>query len=66
MAQIFAANDPQAMRTVKRIVRAGASLPAADALRLERELFPDLWAAVPHRDASSAFVARRNHRPQST
>jgi enoyl-CoA hydratase/carnithine racemase len=64
LAQQFAAHDPQAVRAVKRIARAGVSLPPEEAFALERGLFPDLWAAAPHREASSAFVARRNHQPR--
>jgi enoyl-CoA hydratase/carnithine racemase len=66
MARLFTANDPQAVRAVKRIVRAGEGLPPANTRRIECELFPDLWEAEPHREASSAFIARRNHRPQPT
>ncbi|HLE23051.1 MAG TPA: enoyl-CoA hydratase/isomerase family protein [Anaerolineales bacterium] len=64
IAQLFAAQDPAAVRAAKRIARAGSSLPPAEAFRLEREVFPELWAAAAHREASSAFVARRNHRPR--
>jgi enoyl-CoA hydratase len=64
MARLITANDPEAVQVVKQIARAGASLPPADALRLERELFPDLWAGEAHREASATFVARRNHRPK--
>ncbi|HMK08822.1 MAG TPA: enoyl-CoA hydratase/isomerase family protein [Anaerolineales bacterium] len=63
LAKQFAANDLEAVGTVKRILRAGVSLPLAEAARLEREAFPDLWAGAAHRLASAAFVARRNHRP---
>lgn len=64
MARLFASHDSQAVRAIKRIVRAGASLPPPQAMRLEREAFPDLWAAPPHLEASAAFVARMNHRPR--
>jgi enoyl-CoA hydratase len=63
MARLFASHAPQAVRAIKRIVRAGASLPLPQAIRLEREAFPDLWAAPPHLEASAAFLASRNHRP---
>jgi enoyl-CoA hydratase len=64
LAQEFAANDAQAVRAVKRIARAGIQLPTSEAMRLERESFPDLWAAPAHLQASAAFVAKRNHRPR--
>jgi enoyl-CoA hydratase/carnithine racemase len=63
LAKQFTANDPEAVRTIKRILRAGLTLTKAEALRLERETFPDLWAGAAHRLASAAFVTRRNHRP---
>jgi len=64
LAREIAAHDPQAVRTIKRIVQAASDLPPADALRFERAAFPDLWAAPAHLEASAEFVARRNHRPQ--
>ena len=64
LASHFASHDPEAVRTIKRILRAGVSLPIAEALHLERELFADLWAGAAHREASAAFVASRNHRPR--
>ena len=62
LAGQFAANDVDAVRAIKRILRAGVSLPMAEAMRLEREAFPELWAGAAHRLASAGFVARRNHR----
>jgi enoyl-CoA hydratase len=64
LAELLAANDIGAVRVAKSIIRAGVSLPPAEAARLERDLFADLWAAEAHREASAAFVARRNHRPR--
>ncbi len=64
LAQDFAANDAQTVQAVKRIARAASQLPPAEAMRVERETFPDLWAAPAHLEASAAFVAKRNHRPR--
>ncbi len=64
LAQDFAANDASTVRAVKRITRAASQLPPAEAMRIERETFPDLWAAPAHLKASAAFVARRNHHPR--
>jgi enoyl-CoA hydratase len=64
LARQMAAHDPAAVRTVKRVLRAGLAMPMAEALRLEREAFPDLWAGAAHRLASATFVASRNHRPR--
>ena len=66
LAWLFAAHDPAAVKAAKQVARAGARLPPAEAFRLEREVFPELWAAAAHREASSVFVARRNHRPHAT
>ena len=64
LAQDFAGNDAQAVRAVKRIAQAAVRLPGMEAMRIERETFPDLWAAPAHLQASAAFVAKRNHRPR--
>lgn len=56
--------DPHAVRAVKRIARAGVTLNPVEAMRLEQNAFPDLWAAHAHREASAAFLASRNHRPR--
>jgi enoyl-CoA hydratase/carnithine racemase len=65
LAQEFAANDPQTVRAVKRIAQAAIRLDPAEAMRHEREAFPDLWAAPAHLRASAAFVAKRNHQPRT-
>ena len=46
-ARSIAANDPGAVRAVKRFLRAGVAFPAAEASAAERDEFPDLWAAPP-------------------
>ncbi|HSB89960.1 MAG TPA: enoyl-CoA hydratase/isomerase family protein [Anaerolineales bacterium] len=64
LAGAITANDPAAVRAVKRFLRGGLTLPAAEAAAAERAEFPDLWAAPAHLEASASFVARRNHKPQ--
>jgi enoyl-CoA hydratase len=63
LAAAFARQDPQAVRAIKRLVRAGIELPPEEAAAAERAEFPDLWAAPAHLEASARFVARKNHRP---
>ena len=64
LAKTIAAGDPNAVRAVKRLLRAGLTLPPREAAIAERGEFPDLWAAPAHLEASASFVARRNHKPQ--
>lgn len=63
LASAFARQDPQAVRAIKRLVRAGVEMPPRQAAAAERAEFPDLWAAPAHLEASARFVARKNHRP---
>ncbi len=64
IATQIAAFDPAAVRAVKRALQEGLSQPLPQALATERALFPDLWAAPAHLDASTRFVSRRNHQPR--
>jgi enoyl-CoA hydratase len=59
LAEALVARDPAAVRAVKRLLRAGLTLPYPEAMQSEREEFPDRWASAAHRAASAAFVARR-------
>jgi enoyl-CoA hydratase len=63
LAEDFSRQDPQAVRAIKRLVRAGVELPPGQAAAAERAEFPDLWAAPAHLEASAKFLARKNHRP---
>jgi len=64
LAGVMAAHDPGAVRAVKRFLRAGVASSPAAAAAAERSEFPGLWAAPAHLEASAAFLARRNHKPQ--
>lgn len=55
-ADRLTAADPAAVRAVKELLQAGWERPYADALALERGLFPPLWAADAHVAAVRAFV----------
>lgn len=63
LAAAFVRQDPEAVRAIKRLVRAGIELPPGQAAEAERAEFPDLWAAPAHLEASARFVARKNHHP---
>jgi enoyl-CoA hydratase len=64
MAHDIASRDPQAVRSAKRLLQLGQRLPPAEALDAERALFPELWAAPAHLEASARFVSRKNHQPK--
>ncbi|HLC03587.1 MAG TPA: enoyl-CoA hydratase/isomerase family protein [Anaerolineales bacterium] len=63
LAETIVRQDPQAVRAIKRLARAGIELRPGQAAAAERAEFPDLWAAPAHLEASARFVARKNHRP---
>lgn len=58
----IAERDPQAVRSVKQLLQAGQRQTFSEALAEERSLFPELWAAPAHLEASDRFVSRKNHR----
>ncbi len=58
-AESFARQDPGAVRAVKKLLLAGLNLPPDEAAEVERDAFPDLWAAPAHLEASARFVARK-------
>ncbi len=62
LAEDIAAHDPEAVRSVKQLLRAGLTLAPEQALEEERSLFPALWAAPAHLEASTRFVSRKNGR----
>jgi enoyl-CoA hydratase/carnithine racemase len=65
LVRSFTRNDPAAIQAIKRILRAGISLPNGQAAEVERSEFPDLWAAPAHLKASAHFVSRKKHRGRS-
>lgn len=58
MARYIAEQPPDAVRGIKALLQAGLNHPYEDALKLERDLFPPLWAAEPHLRAVDAFLER--------
>jgi len=55
VAATIAANPPQAVKALKRLVR----LEANEAFAAEREAFAKLWATADHLEAVSAFLEKR-------
>jgi enoyl-CoA hydratase len=55
LAATIAANPPQAIRALKRLVR----LEAGEAFAEEREMLARLWATADHLEAVSAFLEKR-------
>jgi len=62
LATSFTRNDPLAVQAIKRILRAGLTLPPTEAAAAERSELPDLWAAPAHLKASESFVSRKKQR----
>ncbi len=62
LASSFTRHDPGAVRSIKRILRAGLTLAPVEAAAIERRELPNLWAAPAHIKASNGFVARKNQR----
>jgi enoyl-CoA hydratase len=65
LAGAIASNDPQAVRSVKSFLQAGLFRPPGEAAQFERQLFPDVWAATPHRLASEGLVNARRPKAAS-
>jgi enoyl-CoA hydratase len=55
IAEAIAANPPQAVRALKRLLR----LEASEAFAEEREAFGRLWATADHLEAVAAFLEKR-------
>jgi enoyl-CoA hydratase len=55
LAAKIAANPPQAVRALKRLLR----LEASEAFAAEREVFAKLWATEEHLEAVAAFLEKR-------
>ena len=56
IAESLADSDLAALRTVKRILKAGDALPLGEAQAVERAEFPKLWVAEAHTKAASKFL----------
>lgn len=58
LAATIAALPPDVVRAMKALLQAGVNHPYEQALQMERDLFPALWAAEPHLQAVEAFLKR--------
>lgn len=61
-AQHITEHTPEVVQSVKQLLQAGLHQPYDEALKLERELFPSLWAAPPHLHAVEDFLKRNAER----
>ncbi|MGB1285913.1 MAG: enoyl-CoA hydratase/isomerase family protein [Aggregatilineales bacterium] len=59
LAKTISTKDPQVVYGIKSLLRAGLEHPYDKALRIERDIFPALWAADAHIDAVDAFLQRQ-------
>ncbi len=61
-AQHIAAMPPEVVRSMKMLLQAGLNYPYEEALRIESELFPPLWAGEAHQRAVEAFLNRERNK----
>ena len=66
LATSITRNDPLAVQAIKRILRAGLTLPPSEAAAAERSELPDLWVAPAHLKASQSLVSRKEQRSTSS
>ena len=59
LARSISKNPPEAVRAIKRLLRAGISMPPATAEGIEQAEFPPLWASETHLDAVRSWLQRR-------
>lgn len=50
---------PETVRGIKQLLQAGSTHPYEEALAIEREIFPPLWAGDAHIDAVENFLVRQ-------
>jgi enoyl-CoA hydratase len=62
LAEQIAASPPDVVRGIKQLLQAGLNQPYEQALQIEREIFPPLWAADAHLQAVEQFL-NRSHPP---
>jgi len=64
LAQEIAERPPKAVRGIKQLLQAGLQNTYDEALSIERDLFPPLWADQPHLDAVANFFERQSKKRQ--
>lgn len=65
-ARRIANEPPDVVRGIKALLQAGINHPYEEALRIEREIFPPLWAADAHVRAVEDFMVRQGTRRSSS
>jgi enoyl-CoA hydratase len=60
LAQQFTQLDPNVIRSIKALLRAGLRQPYEEALATERALFPPLWVGETHVKSLEAFLNKQN------
>jgi len=58
-AQHIAQSPPETVRGIKAGLQAGLNNPYEEALQIERDIFPPLWAGAAHVDAVEKFLIRQ-------
>jgi enoyl-CoA hydratase len=59
-------NPPAVVRSIKTLLRAGLEQPPGQAITLERDLFPPLWAAEPHSKAVEVFLNKQKNKKDNS
>jgi enoyl-CoA hydratase/carnithine racemase len=60
LAETIAEGPPLAVRGIKEILRACATLPVEEVRARERAIFGQVWGSDDHAEASTAFLEKRN------
>ena len=63
-ARHIAQSPSETVRGVKQLLQAGLNHSYEDALAIEREIFPPLWAGDAHKDAVKTFLERQREYEQ--
>jgi enoyl-CoA hydratase len=58
-ARHIAQSPPETVRGIKQLLQAGLNHSYEDALTIEREIFPPLWAGEAHKEAVDKFLERQ-------
>lgn len=65
-AEQIVQNPPELIHSIKALLRAGLENPYEEALQIEREVFPSLWASDAHLNAVNAFLERNRQRKEKS
>jgi enoyl-CoA hydratase len=64
LAELITANGPLAIKAIKQLVKAAATLPPAEAWALQAELQPVVFGSADAKEGATAFIERRPPRWQ--